>query len=150
MGLRQFLAGTGLVIVFGIAVYMFLIGMVSQNNPSSDIFYDPQLNQSLNPLQDRATELQELGGTSKTLLMERSEPSLSYIYLIVYSALAIPLGFVLFLTKSIFTIMGVLWNSLVGIGGSSFDIVFGAITSILIITIVILVMRAIRTGETEK
>lgn len=148
-GLRPFLGGVGLIIVFGIALFMFMIGFIGVNNPSYDVDNDPFVNSSAGSLNLRAEELKSLGDSSLQLI-ETAEPSPQFLFLIFKSAFYIPLGFLSFLIKSVGTILLILWVSLFGIGGSDFSIIFGVISGLILLTIVILIMRAIRTGETEK
>lgn len=147
-GLRPFITGVGIIMIFGIAMYMFMIGIISQNNPDPD-FLGGQ-NSSLSSLQDRADELQDLGESSRGLL-QNAELSPTYIFVIIKAAFDIPIGFIGFFVNSIITIFkDVIWATIFGVEANEFDIVYGVLSAIVLLTIVLLILKAIRTGETER
>ena len=146
MGLKQFIGGIGLVMLFAIACFIFMIKFITVNNPTSLVSSDPIINSTLNSFQDRATELQKLGEDSKNALAS-DEPTLIYLFLIFYSAFAIPLQFLTFLVLSIGTIGTTMFSLFFGKGSSPFYIILGVVNGILIITIVIAIIKAIRTGD---
>ena len=150
VGLRAFLAGSGLVVLFGIALYMFAFQFIAVNNPDPITSLDPTLNQSLQSLQARADDLQSLGDSSKALLEAENEPSAIYLFLIVKSAFTIPFAFLSFMLASVGTFGTIIFTGIFGTGSSPFNIILSVALSIALLTAIILIIRAIRTGETER
>jgi hypothetical protein len=144
MALLKFLSGMGAVLIFGIAIFMFMINFIGTNNPDALIdSSNPFINESLSELQERADELQELGTTSKERL-EADTPSPVYVFLIILSAFTVPLGFLAILIKGIGTVLVITFTSLFGQGASPYYTILAVINGIILITIVILIIREIR------
>lgn len=149
MGLRQLMVGMGAIILFSLSLMIFANLFILNNNPSSLVSNDTYLNSTITSFNARATELQNLGESSKELLAA-AEPSPVFVFLIIKAAFTIPLGFLSFLLHSVGTVFTFLFTVFFGAGGSPFYIVSGVISGILVITIVIMIVRAIRIGETER
>jgi len=146
MALKQIIAGIGLVILFSIACFMFATQFITQNNPTNLVSSDPVINSTLDSFKDRANELSDLGENAKTRLAN-AEPSPVYLFLIVYDAFAIPLGFLSFTISSMITITSVIFTTLFGVGGGQFYIILGIVTAIAALVIVLAIIKAIRTGD---
>lgn len=153
-GLRPFLTGVALVLLFSIASFTFMMTFIGENNPTSPIINDPNINSSINTLKSATTSFSDAGSYVSNLLSE-AEPSPLYLFLIFGAAFYIPIAFIAFLAQGITGIITFVFITIFsggqGVGQSnSYWIVFSVISSILIITIVFLIVRAIRTGETER
>jgi len=147
MALKQIITGIGIVLLFSIACFMFATQYINLNNPDNLVSSDPDLNKTLNSFQDRADELNAIGESAKDRLAN-AEPSPVYLFLIVYEAFAIPLGFLAFTINSIITITTALFTTIFGAGADGkFYIVFGVITAIASLVVVLAIIRAIRTGD---
>lgn len=153
LGLRPYIENTLVLIIFTIFALSFMIAYLQTNNPTSELLtntsyglssYVSNLNQSLNEFGAVANN------ASATLSGDTPAPS-TFIFLIFEGAFYIPkmflnaiIGFANFITAGIFP-------SLMGTGAGAVLVVIMSITLIvIIITIVFLVIKAIRTGETER
>lgn len=149
-GIRNLFNGIGLIILFGIALFTFMIGIISSNNPSSDILNNTLINTSLQSFQSSADQLQDVGESSKNLLTSY-EPSPVFVFLIIYSAFAIPLNLLEFIIIGTVNIASFIFKVIFGIGSNNqFGIIMGVITGILGIAVVLAILRAIRGGDTER
>jgi hypothetical protein len=157
-GLRPFLAGIGLVILFGIALFTFMVEFIAVNNPDPIglVASNPQINATMQSFNARAAELEALGESSKRLLTD-AEPSPTYIFLIGLAFFQIPWYTVSFLAGSIGTIGLMMWTMFFGVGSSPFSVgsspfsvILGVVNGILIIGVVLAIVKAIRTGESER
>lgn len=146
MGILKFTGGIALILVFGIACIMFMLTFITQNNPTSLVLSDPLINQSATQINLRAEELQALGETSKQLLAQ-SEPSATYVFLIFRAAWEIPLGFLAFLIKGVGTILTLPFAALFGTGSSPFSVVWGIVSALMLITVVLIILREARLGK---
>lgn len=149
MGLRNFINGVALVLLFSISLILFLNQIITANNPSSPISNDPVINSTLAGFQSSANDLGTAASNAKTRL-ESDQPSVVYLFLIIYSAFAIPLAFLGFAIGSVGKLTTLMFVSLFGAGSSPFGVVIGVVSGIILIGIVFYIMRAIRTGETER
>jgi len=147
MGLRTFVASTGLVILFVLALFIFMVEFLGTNNPDALTSLDPSVNRTFQSLKERASELDSIAGNAQDLVAE-TKPSAEFIFLIAYSFLAIPLLFLGFLVKSMVNIVTLPFVLLFGGGNSPFYIIFTIVNSILLITVVILIVKRMR-GEQD-
>lgn len=148
-GIRQIITGLGLVILFSFCLFIFMIEFITVNNPDPIAANDPYINQTFADLQEQARELETIGNNSKAILAA-DQPSAIYLFLIIKSAFTIPLSFLSFLVNGVGIISGLFFTLLFGNGSSPFHVVLGVVNSIILITIVFAIIRAIRSGETER
>lgn len=148
-GIRQLASGIGLVVLFGIGLFFFMIQMIALNNPEPLVSNIPAVNSTLQSLQDRADQLEDLSESSKQLLAEDT-PSAVFVFLIIQSAFYIPIGFISFLIQGVGTLITLIFTSLFGAGSNPFYIILAVVNSILVLIIVLAIVRAVRSGETER
>lgn len=149
MGLRQFMIGLGAIVLFSLACIIFMNTFIAENNPSSELIGDPWVNSTLASFEERASELEELGEDTKDLLAE-DKPSAAYYFLIIPNAFYVLISFLVFIPKMIGTILVTVFLMFFGRGDSPYYIVMGVISAILTLTLVLFILKAIRTGETER
>lgn len=146
-GLTSFLEGIGLVLLFSIALIIFLQRFIYVNNPDSTAFNDATINASLNKFKTAGTNLENIGNDAADVL-SKDQPTAVYLFLILKSAFTIPLNFLSFLVNSVGGILVFLFSSIFGANaGNPFSIVLGIIGGIMIIGIVLAIIRNIRTGD---
>lgn len=138
----------------------FAFNFLAETNPSSPIFDEKyavrnatdQLRTGLSNFEDVANDV--------NVRLSKAQPSpLDYVFLIFLGAFQIPIVFLGFVFTSIKMILALLVGTIFGsigeVAGSStimglISLVSGVIFSILLVTIVLLIIKAIRTGESER
>lgn len=148
-GLRNFISGIGLVILGSICAFTFMITFLATNNTDNIVANDPFVNSTLQSFKDSADNLQNIGENSKDLLAAE-QPSAVYVFLIILSAFTIPLSFLGFLISGLNAIVTAVFTVIFGSGTTNYFFVSRVVTAIILISIVLLILRAIRTGETER
>lgn len=148
MGLKELIGGVGLIVLFIISCLYFMTGMINLNNPDgyNDVAY---LNSSIQRFTEQTDTLKTATDTAKERL-ESETPSPIYIFLIIYSAFTIPIAFLLFLVNGAFLSIELLFISLFGTGGTQFAVVFIVVSALVVVSIVLAVLKAIRLGQTER
>lgn len=147
MDLLKSIAGFSLVILFSLALFIFMVRFIDANNPQQSLSStDPFVNDSLQALQDRADELDDVVESSQEIL-DSAKLSPVFLFVILEAAFTVPIGFAVFLFKAVGTIFVILFTSLFGTGENPYHFVLGIIGSIVLITIVVSIIREIRTGR---
>lgn len=147
--IKSFIGGIGLVLIFALALSIFMLNFITTNNPTSNVLNNTDFNASITSLQSSATSLKSVGDTSKSLLTSY-QPSPIYLFLIIYSAFAIPLGFLSAMVSGLNAIVTLLVTFIFGQGDSPFSIVIGVINGLLLIGVVLAILDAIRLGRTQS
>lgn len=131
---------------------MFLINFLNLTNPNSDALNDPKyhLTSTSIALNKSATSFNDLGDNiQKTLSSTKSPDPIGYLFLIFQGAFTIPwtfLGFVFNAIKSI----GEIFLGLNSVMGTAFAIGVSAVITVLTITLVLHIIKSIRTGDSER
>ena len=163
-GLRVFVIGLILIVLFSFFIFAFAIGFITETNPTSNVltFHGGVLNNSYNSLNSQLSTFSSQtcnnasGGTctSNSIFgqMANSNPSpVDYLFLIFKGAFEIPKMLLSFSFGGIITIENILFTSLGGSGlGLGIVIGLNIIVTILVITLVLLIISAIRGGSTER
>ena len=148
-GIKQIIGGLGLVILFSIAALFFMIEMIQINNPDSLVNNDPYISSTINTLNE-TTQIFKTTGENAQETLASDKPSSTFVFLIIRSAFDIPFSFLSFTVLGLGQIITVFFTLLFGQGQNQFYIVFGVINTILLITIVIAIIKAVRTGEVDR
>lgn len=149
MGLRQLVIGVIIVLLFMICIFYFTTGFLSINNPNSLIFTDSKYNQKMNNTIDslNSTLGSSTSEISKSLsgLENDTHPGAStYLFLIFESAFSIPKAFGTVVVNGI----GILNNFIFAeIFGSNSAFIITIIMAIITFTVILYIIRAIRTGQ---
>jgi hypothetical protein len=154
-GFRNFLIGIVMSILFVFVMLSFVTKFLQQTNPTS-----PALTANNNALVDNANALNktintffDLGHNIQTIFSgAKVTPTtmIFSIFLIFYEAFSIPFKIVGFFTTGIITLVSVMFPSLGGTGLEIIGVVMNIALAILIITGILLAIKMIRTGESEK
>jgi len=147
-GLRKFMIALFLSVIFGFLILFFTASFLNNSNPSSDLLQKQYgLNSSANAFQSSIDNFtQTINSTQATLAASNPSPT-SFLFLIFQGAFYIPLAFLQFIGSGLSSMGGFLIGS--GGNGGILPLLVGAIISIITITGVLLIVKAIRTGETE-
>jgi hypothetical protein len=153
MGLRPFVINMMLVVFCCLGIVSFVIFYLQANAPTNDL-----ITNSSYGLVDTAGRLnQSLAGFTaatnnvSTTLGGSTPAPVQFIFLIFQAAFYIPKTIFLFMTSIPTIIMGIMFPALAATGlGAMVSIGIGLIGSIIIITLVFLVVKSIRSGESER
>jgi hypothetical protein len=148
-GLRPYVLSLVVVILFTFFIFGFVGSFISVRNPNSDI-YDAKykINQSISSLNSSLDSFQVLATDVKKQMGDANPSALDYLFLIFKGAFYIPYSFLAFGFIGIKLMVSVLFTSF---GEGLLGIVMGTtlllILSGLIITLVFMIIRAIRSGD---
>jgi PPE-repeat protein len=147
-GTRSLIINIVLATVFIVFTLFFALGFLGVTNPSSTILTQNNLNGTLSSLNN---SLNNFTGTAQEVFNQAgsSQPSATdYLFLIFQGAFYIPLSFLGFAFTAIMAIGNILFISFGGgLLGSIVTILIGVATSIGVITLVLYVIKTIRTGQ---
>lgn len=149
MGLKEWITGVSMILLFTISLLFFMTLFIQQNNPEG---LSPQLsylNDSITDLTSKVDDIREASITAKTNLEEQT-PSPVFLFLIIYSAFTVPISFISFLMSGLFAVVDLTFSSLFGSGTNSFYIILTVISGILTIGIVLAILKAIRLGQVDR
>lgn len=151
-GLRNYVIGLLLVLLFAFFVLEFAGNFILATNPSSDIMTNPKYNMSgsLSKLNESISLFSSISEDARTQLKDADVSPVDYLFLIFKGAFQIPKLFLTFVMSGVSALSAVLFPQIGGTGGLIFSIILGAISSALVVTIVLLVIKSIRTGESER
>lgn len=151
-GLRPMLIGIMVVLLFAVAMLSFMIGFIQLNNPNSNIFDAKYgLNSSLNSLNHSISEFEKTGKAAQEIMNGAQASPVQYVFLIFKQAFDIPISFLGTAISSFGAIMGFIFAGIGGTAGlGSLFLVFAVINTAIIITVIFLIIKAIRSGETER
>jgi hypothetical protein len=151
MGLRPLISGLIMIVIFSFCLVTFAIIFITQNNPESEIAYDESLNRFQSSLSGNASAFKEMQESTSALLSSDDPSATDYLFLIFKSAFYIP--------KTLFSLVGstiTLFFSFIfeQLGGGEANnplfVVFIMVNAIIIITAILYVIKAIRSGEVER
>ncbi len=150
--LRPLVTSIVLVVLFTFFIFTFVGLILQEQNPTSEVLNEKYgLNESIDRMQgvvdDFTTTSEDVFGQ-----MGESEPTaIDFIFLIFQGAFYIPLAFLAFVFSGITAITTTIFPTLTGTGlGTIVSITLGVLFSSVIVTIVLLIVKAIRTGESER
>lgn len=150
-GLRPYLTGIALVIFFSFLILGFTFNMIIAKNPSSDVLSTYNLNNTYQDVQKPFSTLNSLSQYVTTTMEKENPSALDYIFLIFKGAFFIPqamLQFCILGIGLISTTMTLFFgNATIGL---IVTIGIGLMVSIMAITVVLLIIKAIRLGESER
>jgi hypothetical protein len=160
-GLSPFVMGLITTIFFAFCIVGFAINFIGTKNPTSPILVPPVGGSNLTESYTNITNtFNNFTGTVDDIrgLLAESDPSPSqYVFLIFRSAFFIPWTILSFLMGGITLLNNILFDSLVGNAGGAWSVVGRIISTSLSILLagllfmaVFLIVKAVRTGESEK
>lgn len=155
-GLRPFVLSLVMVILGAFFIISFAVLFIQETNPTSPVLGSQYgLNASVSTMQDSLNGFKTISNDAQTTLSKSTPSAVDYLFLIFRDAFYIPLSFLQFASGGIATIGTLIFTLTLGsVAGGSFasvsgilQIVSGIIMSGLIVTIVLLIIRAIRVGD---
>lgn len=152
IGLNPLVKSIVLVVLFTFFIFTFVGLTLQEQNPTSEVLDEKYgLNQSIDRM---SGVVDDFTATSDNVFgqMGESEPTaIDFLFLIFKGAFYIPLAFLAFVFSGITALTTTIFPALAGTGlGSIVSITLGVLFSSIIITIVLLIVKAVRTGESER
>lgn len=149
-GLRPFVINLVLVVLFSVFILYFVFGFIAVTNPSSQIIAQSNLNNTMNNLNSSLSNFSDVA-TDVYTKMGSSQPSATdYLFLIFQGAFEIPKAFLGFAFGAILNIVNLMFVSFGGgLLGGIMVLTIGVVSSILTITLVLYLIKTIRTGESD-
>lgn len=154
-GLRPFSLNIIMVILFIFFILGFSLTFINNQNPNSEILSSKYgLNSSMNKMETSLNEFKNLSSSlySDEQYLGAAQPSaVDYVFLIFKGAFYIPIAFAGLVFNGLTTITAVTFPALAGTGlGNIVSIVIGIIFASLLVTIILLIVSAIRSGSSER
>lgn len=161
LGFRPFTINLVLLILCSFFILYFVATWIYNTNPSSDILSSRYgMNSSMQKLNQSIDSFRSATSGAYEILRKSDPKPTDYIFLIFRGAFEIPISFLSFVAGGVEAVGAIIVSSIVGINTDSawlkgglgliLSLASGIISSALIFTLVFLVIKAIRTGETER
>jgi hypothetical protein len=152
-GFRGYVIGTITLIVFISFMFAFIGSFIQETNPESELLNENRygigtvLNSSNARLESITTQI---NSTSSQFASASVDP-VSYLFLISKAMFEIPKTIFLFILGGITSLPTILFKGLAGTGaGNLLAFALSIITAVIVITLVLLGIKIIRTGESER
>ncbi|MCK9544863.1 MAG: hypothetical protein M0R03_22850 [Novosphingobium sp.] len=154
-GLRPFTMSIIMIILFSFFIFGFIGNFITATNPTSELLGEKyRLNQSLNSMQENLDDFSTFSESLRTgdETMGGANPTaLEYVFLIFKGAFYVPFAFIGFIFTGTTGIVNTLFPIFAGTGmGTLLTVVLDVIFAGIIVTIILLVVKMIRTGEGER
>lgn len=151
-GLQSYAMAIVMVILFSFFLFGFIGNFISATNPTSELLGAKyKINDSLNSMQsnlDNFNTFSESLRTGDETMGGANPTALEYVFLIFKGAFYVPFAFIAFVFNGANGIINMLFPMLSGTGfGTLLAVVLNVIFAGVIVTIILLVVKAIRTGE---
>ncbi len=152
IGLSPMVKRIAMVSLFSIFIFNFVFLFLSAYNPSSQVFSAKYgLNNSISNLTSSINDFSNTSNSVFSQLSSDKPTSVNFIFLIFKGAYYVPVSFLSFVWSSLVSIKEILFISLGGAGlGNILAISLSTIMASILITITLLIVKAIRTGESER
>jgi hypothetical protein len=148
-GLRRFVIGLLFAVVFSFILILFITQFLNETNPSSELLGDKyNLNNSMVALNNSMTDFQTTVNETQSILADSDTSKAGVVlFLIFQGAFDIPRAILLFLGSGVASISGFIFGAAGNQGPLS--LVVPLFIAGIVITGVFLIVKAIRTGESE-
>lgn len=151
-GFRQYSISIMLILLFIFFSYSFVNNFLSITNPSSEVLSEKYgINSSVQSSSSRLSNIQSRINQSSSDMGEATEQGGLYFILVAKEFFSIPIGIFSFIVNSIVALPKMLFTGLGGTGsGDLLVFSLGIIISILVLTWILLAIKFVRTGESER
>ena len=152
IGLRGFFLGFIMIAVFSFLILSFAYNYINATNPSSPVLTQYNtLNNSIQQSSSIINGFTTIADQIYTQQLAGAHPNpLQYVFLMFEGAFFIPLAMASFIWNFFPMLTGLLFPNLTGGASTIVSMGLAVLTASVTITIVLLVVKAIRTGETER
>lgn len=150
-GLRPYIENIFLVVLFSFFIIMFAVSWIAHSNPTSPVLESQYgLNASASALQGSIDDFTNTANTAQSDLASAKPSATSFLFLIFEQAFYIPWNFLKLITTIVFVTLPSLLRPLFGSLSLIISITLSAVSVILIIAAIFLIIKSIRTGESER
>jgi len=151
-GLSPYVKSILIVILFSFFIFGFAGNFIRSTNPTSEILGEKYgINETLESIDSSISNFTQTSENLRTQLSEGNPTALEYVFLIFQGAFYIPWALLGFVTSGASLLVSIAFPSLGGTGlGSILVLVMNLVFASIILTIVLLIVKAIRTGESER
>lgn len=157
-GLSPFIKSLVMVIIGALCIVSFAFYFIQETNPSSEIFDDKYgMNDSINLMQDNLEGFKSVADDASIRLSKAKPSPIDFIFLIFLGAFEIPILFLSFVGTGVGAVINVFLTMIrVGAGqvagfsqqiGGLLALIAGVISAVLIFTVVLLIIKNIRSGQ---
>ena len=147
-GLNSTIKSIVAIVIITMFMFIFAFQFVNETNPSV------LTNSSLQNYSTRLnSDIQNLTGTvdNARVQLQDSKLSVSYLFIMFENAFWIPMSYLAFLIRATISLPSVIFPALSGTGlGDAIGIGLTVMFTIITATIIFLIIKAIRTGESER
>lgn len=147
-GLRRFIVGVLFFVAFSFLIVTFISSFLGQTNPSSDVLQSKYgLNSSAAALTSSMNNFTSTVNKTSSILTTSNPSTVEYLFLIFQGAFDIPKALLQFVGSG----LSALGSMVLGMNGSTgiFSFIVGLALALALLMGVLLIVKAIRTGETE-
>ena len=151
-GLSPYVMSLLMVILFSFFIFSFAGNFIRSTNPASEILEDKYgINETLEIIDHSINNFTQSSENVRSQLSGGNPTALEYVFLIFQGAFYIPWALLGFVTNGASMLVSITFPNLGGTGlGSLLVLIMNLIFSVIVITIVLLIVKAIRTGESER
>jgi len=150
-GLRNYTISFLIVVFFAFCMFWFSMNFLRVTNPSSDVLSTNYVNNSIISLNNTMADFRGMADDMATNLGQANPSPLEFVFLIFRDAFFIPISILKFFLLGTVSLMTILLGGLGGSGtGVIGAVIIGLMTTGFYITIVLLIVKAIRSGESER
>lgn len=151
-GFRQYVIGTIVTIMSVFFIFAFIGNFLGQTNPDSEILDSKYgINQTSSQAHTRLNNIANQVNQTSSQFGSATVDPVAYLFLISKAMFEIPIQIFLFVSEGITSLPLILFKGLGGTGGGDLlSMAISLIISIMIITLVLLGVKYIRTGESER
>ena len=150
VGLRPFVMSIVMVVLFSLFLLTFVGNTIQIQNPTSEVLDSKYgLNDSVSRMNSTISNFAAVSDDVYTQMGESEPTAVDFIFLIFKGAFYIPYTFLAFVFTGITSLTTTLFVSFAGVG-IIVSLALGVLFSSIIVTIVLLIVKAIRTGEGER
>lgn len=152
-GISPFIKGLMWVTVFTFFIFMFAFTFLSANVPQSELLTTGGNNSILNSIQRVNSSMQSFVTMSNDIKsqMNNAQPNaIQFVFLIFEGAFNIVKGTLSTIGASISVLANVLFPGFGGAASVAVQVIIGAVMAGLLITAVFLIIKNIRTGESDR
>lgn len=150
-GLSNRVVNLAVIIVFVLLIVWFIVGYLGTTNPNSQVLTQYGLNNTANSLNKTVQQFTNFSTSASSSLNSSIPTPLVSIFLIFQEAFTIPQAVLSLVVNSIIIIPSIVFPALGGTAlGQALGLGLAMMTGILTITTIFLIIKAIRSGETER
>ena len=149
-GFRPLIVGMILISVFIFSLLAFTTNYLTENNPDSAVLNDTSISGGMTRLNSNLNNFSEQTRLAYNETANAQPSATDYLFLIFKGAFSIPKMFLGVAVTTINIIGEFAFGSVLGASTQQAGLIVGAFTSIMVITIIFLIIKFIRSGESER